>query len=130
MLHFHMQSSIKLRILGGMELAHLHEETGTGNGTGTGIESLGNRLTIPEQCGGHTMWNPSNGAMDIHLHLGYVPQRLILLLGTELLGESAGIWSQCRVEAESSAKGLFWYLNYYHGVHSRTWTFHRVQLSS
>lgn len=50
------------------------------------------------------MWNPSNGAMDIHLHLGYVPQRLILLLGTELLGESAGIWSQCRVEAESSAK--------------------------
>ncbi|KAH7213625.1 hypothetical protein BKA60DRAFT_574787 [Fusarium oxysporum] len=55
---------------------------------------------------------------------------LILLLGTELLGESAGISSQCRVEAESSVKGLFWYLNYYHGVHSRTWTFHSVQLSS
>jgi len=56
-----------------MELAHLHEETGTG--TGTGIESLGNRFTVPEQRGGHTMWYSSNGAMDIHLHLGYMPQK-------------------------------------------------------
>lgn len=43
----------------------------------------------------------------------------LILLDSELLGETAVVSFQRLVEAERSLKKLFLCLNYYHGVHSR-----------